>query len=65
MLKACSRRSDETLKAFESLKPKLITLRDAWTEWETELQRLEDIAKEGIAKRTNTMKGEDNSSMMW
>ncbi|EYC45264.1 hypothetical protein Y032_0433g1368 [Ancylostoma ceylanicum] len=58
MMKTCSRRSDETLKAFESLKPKLQTLLVMWTEWETELLRLEDIAKDGIANRTNTMRDE-------
>ncbi|RCN41019.1 hypothetical protein ANCCAN_13026 [Ancylostoma caninum] len=58
MMKTCSRRSDETLKAFESLKPKLQTLLVMWTEWETELLRLEDIAKDGIATRTNTMRDE-------
>lgn len=56
-MKACSRRSEETLKAFESLKPKLQSLLVMWTEWETELLRLEDIAKDGIASRTNTLRG--------
>ncbi|KIH67653.1 hypothetical protein ANCDUO_02013 [Ancylostoma duodenale] len=59
-MKTCSRRSDETLKAFESLKPKLQTLLVMWTEWETELLRLEDIAKDGIASRTNTMRDGGN-----
>ncbi|VDM84110.1 unnamed protein product [Strongylus vulgaris] len=58
MIKACSRRSDETLNAFEDMKPKLLSLRDMWTEWETEVMRLEEIAKEGIAKRTNTLRDE-------
>ncbi|KAJ1374414.1 CAMSAP CH domain [Parelaphostrongylus tenuis] len=58
MAERCRSRSEESLKAFDSLKTKLMELRLLWTEWENELKRLEDIASDGVKQHVNTLKEE-------
>uniref|UniRef100_A0A7I4XY83 Calponin-homology (CH) domain-containing protein n=1 Tax=Haemonchus contortus TaxID=6289 RepID=A0A7I4XY83_HAECO len=61
MVRSCSRHSDEVLKAFDSMKTHLDTLRSLWVDWERELERLDAIAMTGIANRTNTLQDESEA----